>query len=64
MNPLHWLFPWEFSSSVMVCCTAAVILFARGSRRESGCAATTSRWREVSFYLGIMLIYVPRRSDE
>jgi Cytochrome c oxidase caa3 assembly factor (Caa3_CtaG) len=59
MNPLHWLPPWEFSSSVMVCCTAAVILFARGSRRESGCAATTSRWREVSFYLGVMLIYVP-----
>jgi putative membrane protein len=58
MKPLHWLLPWEFSPSVMVCCTAAVILFARGSRRESGCAAT-SRWRQVSFYLGITLIYVP-----
>ena len=59
MNPFHWLLPWEFSPSVMVCCSAAVILFARGSRGESGCAATTSRWRQVSFYLGTTLIYVP-----
>lgn len=59
MNLLHSLLPWEFSPFVAVSCSAAVILFARGSRGESGCAMATQRWRQVSFYVGITLIYVP-----
>ena len=56
----RWLVPWEISPAVIVSCAAAAILFARGaSRGERGSAATASSWRRLSFYVGILLIYVP-----
>ena len=56
---VQWAFPWEFSPTVIVCCVVAIVLYARGIRREIAAGAVRSRGRRASFYLGIAFIYVP-----
>lgn len=53
MTFLRWLVPWEFSPTVLVLCTMAVVLYVRGSRRRAPGVA-----RQLSFWVGLALIYV------
>jgi len=59
MMPLTWLLPWDFSPTVLVCCGSLVLLFNRGVRLLAARGTATSRWRQFSFYLGMVLIYIP-----
>ena len=60
MTLLRWLLPWDFSLTVVSCCLAFVLLYARGVhlRRQRG-AAVPARWRQAVFYIGMLLIYIP-----
>ncbi len=59
MMLLHWLLPWDFSVTVLAFCLSMVVLFVRGTRARALHHAALSRWRQTSFYLGILLLYVP-----
>jgi putative membrane protein len=59
MMLLHWLLPWDFSVTVLACCLSLVLLFARGTRAAAVHDAAPSRWRQTSFYLGVVLLYIP-----
>jgi len=62
MNLLHWLLwllPWDFSVTVLVCCLSLVLLFARGTGSAARRGAAPSRWRRTSFYVGVLLLYIP-----
>jgi putative membrane protein len=50
---LYWLEPWEPSPTVVVAVLIAAVLFARGAR-----CASVSVSRHVSFWLGLLAIYV------
>jgi putative membrane protein len=60
MTLLRWLLPWDFSVTVVTCCLAFVLLYARGVHlsRQRG-AAAPERWRQAVFYVGMLLIYIP-----
>ncbi len=53
MRFLYWLVPWEFSPTVVVCCTIAALLYWRGARRRP-----PGFWRQLAFWSGLVLIYV------
>lgn len=59
MNLLHWILPWDFSITVLVCCLSLVLLFARGTRSAVRRGAAPSHWRRTSFYVGVLLLYIP-----
>ena len=59
MNLLRWMLPWEFSPTVLVSCVLTVTLFARGVRLEAAAGRSTWWLRQVGFYLGMVLVYVP-----
>ncbi len=50
--------PWEFSPAVLAACTAAAVLFWRGLRLRRQAGLTTGVGRTLSFYTGLVLIYV------
>jgi len=60
MTLLRWLLPWDFSVTVLTCCLAFVVLYARGvhASRQRG-AAVPARWQQSIFYIGMLLIYIP-----
>jgi putative membrane protein len=55
----QWALPWDFSPTVLVCCLAALLLFMRGARQQAREGAPVARWRQLSFYTGLALLYVP-----
>lgn len=59
MTLLHWLLPWDFSLTVLSCSLLLLLLFARGVHRAHARGLRTSRWRQASFYIGMLLIYIP-----
>lgn len=54
---LTLLEPWEFSPTVLISCSAAALLYARGIRRRHRQGLCTGIWRSLSFYIGLLLIY-------
>jgi putative membrane protein len=54
---VYWLLPWETSPTVIGCCAAAAVAYARGTRRASALGISTSRWRQAGFYSGLALVY-------
>jgi putative membrane protein len=59
ISVLRWLLPWDFSPTVLVTCTAAVVLFVRGGRCDAATHVTSPRWRRAAFYSGVALFYLP-----
>jgi putative membrane protein len=59
MPLLHWLLPWDFSITVLVCCLALVLLYSRGSRAAAARGQAPTRWRRLTFYTGVLLVYLP-----
>lgn len=59
MTLLRWLLPWDFSVTVLTCCLAFVLLYARGVHRSRRSGAAPARWRQAVFYIGMLLIYIP-----
>jgi putative membrane protein len=55
---VEWALPWELSPTVIACCVAAIVLYARGVHREPAAGAMRSRGRRASFYVGIALVYL------
>lgn len=55
---LTLLSPWEFSPTVLVCCVGSGALFWRGILMRRRAGLTTGLWRAVSFFVGLVLIYV------
>ncbi|HEY7976209.1 MAG TPA: cytochrome c oxidase assembly protein, partial [Ktedonobacterales bacterium] len=60
MTLLHWLAPWDFSVTVLTFCLGGVLLYARGLAALGRAGSTApARWRQGTFYLGMLLIYLP-----
>jgi len=59
MQPLlTYLLPWEFSPLVLIGCVGSGILFWRGMRQRRRDGEVTGFWRALSFYLGVVMVYV------
>lgn len=56
---LSWLLPWEFSPTVLLCSVVAATLFWLGARRLERAGQAPDWPRRVSFYLGLIVLYVP-----
>jgi putative membrane protein len=59
MTLLRWLLPWDFSVTVLTCCVAFLLLFARGAHRLKQRGAAPATWRQSVFYIGVLLVYIP-----
>lgn len=53
MEVLSWLVPWEFSPTLLISFTVAIVLFVRGSRIKRVSVA-----RQALFWSGIVLLYL------
>jgi putative membrane protein len=53
MEVFSWLVPWEFSPTLLISFTVAIVLFVRGSRIKRVSVA-----RQVLFWSGIVLLYL------
>lgn len=53
MEVLSWLVPWEFSPTLLISFTVAIVLFVRGARIKRVSVA-----RKVLFWAGIVLLYL------
>lgn len=56
---LSWLLPWEFSPTVLLCTVVAATLFWLGTRRLERTGQAPGWARRISFYLGLIVLYVP-----
>jgi putative membrane protein len=54
---LSYLFPWEFSPTVLLCCVLALLLYLRGLRARLQRGAAVGFWGPFSFLLGLALTY-------
>ncbi|NIR59432.1 MAG: cytochrome c oxidase assembly protein [Gammaproteobacteria bacterium] len=52
-----FLIPWEFSPVVLVTCTAAVLLYARGLARSRAAGERVGPWRPLAYFVGLTLVY-------
>jgi putative membrane protein len=55
---LTYLAPWEFSPTVLISCLGTGLLFVLGMRRRRQLGLRTGFWRTLSFFLGLLMIYV------
>ncbi len=56
---LHWVLPWDFSPTVLICCGGCAWLFARGAALRRRAGTPIAAWRHWAFYSGVALLYVP-----
>ncbi|MEJ2362791.1 MAG: cytochrome c oxidase assembly protein, partial [Gammaproteobacteria bacterium] len=55
---ITYLEPWEFSPTLLITWVVAALLFGLGLRRRRREGLRTGFWRTLSFYLGLVMIYV------
>lgn len=56
-EPYELLLPWEFSPTVLLICSAAAVIYARGLLVLHGRGEPLPVWRAISFFVGLGLIY-------
>jgi putative membrane protein len=55
---ITYLEPWEFSPTLLISWIVAALLFGLGLRQRRREGLRTGFWRTLSFYLGLVMIYV------
>jgi putative membrane protein len=50
--------PWEFSPTVLVSCSLALVIYISGLRAARADGVSVNPWRPVAFLLGLVAIYV------